>query len=167
MNISTVPVVPLVVAKKKVQKTPKKSKRVRKSKRAHKPKRSHKSKRAHKSKRKQRDHSLYTIQNQIDQFYKMTLDHLSTDQKGFLDISNNAIKFTGKISMEQLQEMPWMPELKDIKAKLPIASPVLLGPFTFTLAFSQKIKTEAVERRLTVQNGTLCLVKNQLLNLQV
>jgi hypothetical protein len=97
----------------------------------------------------------------------MTLAHLSQDQKGFLDISDNTITFTGSIAMTELQQMPWMPNLKDVKQKMPIASPLLLGPFTFKLTFSQANKTKEVERRLTIQNGTICLVKDLLLNLKV
>ena len=130
-------------------------------------KRTKHSKRSHKSSRKRRNTNEYNIQNQINQFYQMTLAHLSQDQKGFLDISDNTITFTGSIAMTELQQMPWMPNLKDVKQKMPIASPLLLGPFTFKLIFSQANKTKEVERRLTIQNGTICLVKDLLLNLKV
>ena len=130
-------------------------------------KRTKRSKRSHKSSKKRRNTNEYNIQNQINQFYQMTLAHLSQDQKGFLDISDNTITFTGSIAMTELQQMPWMPNLKDLKQKMPIASPLLLGPFTFKLTFSQANKTKEVERRLTIQNGTICLVKDLLLNLKV
>jgi hypothetical protein len=133
-------------------------------------KRTKHSKRSHKNSRKskkRRNTNEYNIQNQINQFYQMTLAHLSQDQKGFLDISDNTITFTGSIAMTELQQMPWMPNLKDVKQKMPIASPLLLGPFTFKLTFSQANKTKEVERRLTIQNGTICLVKDLLLNLKV
>ena len=140
------------------------TKRTKHSKRSHKS--SKKSESSRRSK-KRRNTNEYNIQNQINQFYQMTLAHLSQDQKGFLDISDNTITFTGSIAMTELQQMPWMPNLKDVKQKMPIASPLLLGPFTFKLTFSQANKTKEVERRLTIQNGTICLVKDLLLNLKV
>jgi hypothetical protein len=140
------------------------TKRTKHSKRSHKSSRKSESSRRSK---KRRNTNEYNIQNQINQFYQMTLAHLSQDQKGFLDISDNTITFTGSIAMTELQQMPWMPNLKDVKQKMPIASPLLLGPFTFKLTFSQANKTKEVERRLTIQNGTICLVKDLLLNLKV
>ena len=132
-----------------------------------KTKRSKQSRKSSRKNKKRHNTNEYNIQNQINQFYQMTLAHLSQDQKGFLDINDNTITFTGSIAMTELQQMPWMPNLKDVKQKMPIASPLLLGPFTFKLTFSQANKTKEVERRLTIQNGTICLVKDLLLNIKV
>ena len=120
-----------------------------------------------KSGRKRKNMNEYNTQTQLNQFYVMTLAHLSDDQKGFLDVSDNSVKFTGSISLTELQNMPWMPNLKNVTQKLPIASPLLLGPFTFKIEFSQADKTKEVERHLTIQNGTICIVKDLLLNLKV
>jgi hypothetical protein len=112
----------------------------------------------------------YNIQNQIDQFYEMTLKYLSSEQKGFLNVVNNSIVFNkgGKgteLYLKDLENMPWWTfKLSDIKQKLPIASPLLVGPLSFKMTFKQEDKNAEIKRFLSVQNGNLYLVKEHELN---
>ena len=112
----------------------------------------------------------YNIQNQIDQFYEMTLKYLSSEQKGFLNVVNNSIVFNkgGKgteLYLKDLENMPWWTfKLSDIKQKLPIASPLLVGPLSFKMTFKQEDKNAEIKRSLSVQNGNLYLVKEHELN---
>ena len=114
----------------------------------------------------------YNIQNQINQFYEMTLKYLSSGQKGFLNIVNNSIVFNKggsgtELYLKNLEEMPWWTfKLADVKQKLPIASPLLVGPLTFKMTFTQADKNAEIERRLTIQNGNIYLIKDYLLNLK-
>ena len=59
-----------------------------------------------------------------------------------------------------------IPEAISIKQKLPIASPLLIGPLTFKMTFTQADKNAEIERLLTIQNGNLYLIKDYLLNLK-
>lgn len=114
----------------------------------------------------------YNIQNQINQFYEMTLKYLSSGQKGFLNVVNNSIVFNKggsgtELYLKNLEEMSWWTfKLADVKQKLPIASPLLIGPLTFKMTFTQADKNAEIERRLTIQNGNLYLIKDYLLNLK-
>ena len=102
----------------------------------------------------------------------MTLAHLSSSQKGFLSVVNNSIVFNKggngtELYLKNLEEMPWWTvKLTDIKQKLPIASLLLVGPLTFKMTFTQGDKNSEIERRLTIQNGNLFLIKDYLLNLK-
>ena len=102
----------------------------------------------------------------------MTLKYLSSGQKGFLNVVNNSIVFNKggsgtELYLKNLEEMPWWTfKLTDVKQKLPIASPLLIGPLTFKMTFTQADKNAEIERRLTIQNGNLYLIKDYLLNLK-
>jgi len=179
MNLAT-----LTPVAKSVEKSEKKSvkKHKRSGKSGKKHKRSGKSgkkhKRSGKSGRsgKKRHHPRrnpyeYNIRNQIDQFYKMTLEQLSSEQKGFLNIVDNAIVFNKggngtELYLKDLENMPWWTfKLTDVKQKLPIASPLLVGPLTFKMAFKQADKNAEIKRLLSIQNGNVYLVKDHELNL--
>ena len=183
MNLATLTPVAKSVEKsekKSVKKSVKKHKQSGKSGKKHKRsgKSGKKHKRSGKSGRsgKKRHHPRrnpyeYNIRNQIDQFYKMTLEQLSSEQKGFLNIVDNAIVFNKggngtELYLKDLENMPWWTfKLTDVKQKLPIASPLLVGPLTFKMAFKQADKNAEIKRLLSIQNGNVYLVKDHELNL--
>ena len=158
----------IITTRKKSVKKQKQRKRSDKHKKS-KSKKSKKSKKSGKSK-KHRNPYEYNIENQIAQFYEMTLKHLSSEQKGFLNVVNNSIVFNkgGKGSemyLRDLEKMPWWTfKLTDVKQKLPIASPLLVGPVSFEMVFKQADKNAEIKRFLSIQNGNLYLVKDQELN---
>ena len=173
MNLATLTPVAKSVEKsekKSVKKSVKKHKQSGKSGKKH--KRSGKSGRSGKKRHHPRRNPYeYNIRNQIDQFYKMTLEQLSSEQKGFLNIVDNAIVFNKggngtELYLKDLENMPWWTfKLTDVKQKLPIASPLLVGPLTFKMAFKQADKNAEIKRLLSIQNGNVYLVKDHELNL--
>ena len=172
MNISTIQLEPNnPVSPKKQKKSEKRKKRSGEKHKKRSAKSEKRKKRSAKSK-KHRNPYEYNIVNQISQFYEMTLAHLSSFQKGFLSVANNSIMFNKggigtELYLKNLEEMPWWTfKLADVKQKLPIASPLLVGPLTFKMTFTQADKNAEIERRLTIQNGNLYLIKDYLLNLK-
>ena len=170
MNLATLTPTPkpeIVTGKKSVKKRKISNKRDKKS-----NKKSDKSNKKSGKKRHRSNPYEYNIQNQINQFYEMTLKYLSSGQKGFLNIVNNSIVFNKggsgtELYLKNLEEMPWWTfKLADVKQKLPIASPLLVGPLTFKMTFTQADKNAEIERRLTIQNGNIYLIKDYLLNLK-
>lgn len=151
--------------KRKIVKSDKKHKSVKKSDKKRKISNKKSGKKYHRS-----NPYEYNIQNQIDQFYEMTLKYLSSEQKGFLNVVNNSIVFNkgGKgteLYLKDLENMPWWTfKLSDIKQKLPIASPLLIGPVSFKMTFKQEDKNAEIKRFLSVQNGNIYLVKEHELN---
>ena len=148
----------------------KKNKKSKKSKKSKSKKRSGNKSKKHKSGKKHRNPYEYNIENQIGQFYEMTLKHLSSEQKGFLNVVNNSIVFNkggkgSELYLRDLEKMPWWTfKLTDVKQKLPIASPLLVGPVSFEMIFKQADKNSEIKRFLSIQNGNLYLVKDQELN---
>ena len=174
MNLATLTPTPkpeIVTGKKSVKKRKISNKRDKKrDKKSN--KKSDKSNKKSGKKRHRSNPYEYNIQNQINQFYEMTLKYLSSGQKGFLNIVNNSIVFNKggsgtELYLKNLEEMPWWTfKLADVKQKLPIASPLLVGPLTFKMTFTQADKNAEIERRLTIQNGNIYLIKDYLLNLK-
>lgn len=179
MNLATLTPVAKSVEKsekKSVKKSVKKHKRSGKSGKKHKRsgrsgRSGKKHKRSGKKKHPRRNPYEYNIRNQIDQFYKMTLEQLSSEQKGFLNIVDNAIVFNKggngtELYLKDIENMPWWTfKLTDVKQKLPIASPLLVGPVTFKMVFKQADKNAEIKRVLSIQNGNVYLVKDHELNL--
>ena len=88
----------------------------------------------------------------------MTLKNLSNENKAFLEINKDKNMIFGKISMIELQKMPWMYGVNPIWSSVP-------EPYMFELSLSQQEKGSEIQKKLSIYNGSVYLVKNKNLNL--
>ena len=98
-----------------------------------------------KKKSKRKHH--YSLKNRIKFFYDLTLENLSDQNKPILTIKDN--KIVGKISIDELKNMPWMTGIKLLYSSVP-------EPYTFELCLEKK--GQEIEKYLTVYNGNVFLI---------
>ena len=109
------------------------------------------------SKRSGSKRSDYNVPNKIKFFYDITLKKLSPENKGLLEVNKDKSIIYGKASMKELKTMPWMFNVNPIWSSVP-------EPYTFELSFSQYSKGTEIKKMLSINNGSVFLVKNLDLN---
>ena len=110
-----------------------------------------KSRTKHNTKKSRTKH--HSLKNRIKFFYDLTLDKLSDQNKPFLTIKNK--KIIGKISINELKNMPWMTGIKLIYSSVP-------EPYTFELCLEKK--DQEINKYLNVYNGNVFLTNKLHLN---
>ena len=101
--------------------------------------------------------SSYNVPNKIKYFYDITLKCLSPENKQFLKINKDEQMINGKASMKELKKLPWMFKVNPIWTSAP-------DPYTFNLIFTKSDKEKEIQKHLTINNGSVFLVKNLNLN---
>ena len=101
--------------------------------------------------------SDYNIPHKMKYFYDITLKILSPENKSLLEINKDKNIIYGKASMKELKIMPWMFNVNPIWSSVP-------EPYTFELSFSQHSKGDEIQKMLSINNGTVFLVRNLNLN---
>ena len=109
------------------------------------------------SKRSGSKRSEYNVPNKMKFLYDITLKVLSPENKGLLELDKDNYIIYGKASMKELKSMPWMFNVNPIWSSVP-------EPYTFQLSFAQYGKGTEIKKMLSINNGSVFLVKNLNLN---
>jgi hypothetical protein len=88
----------------------------------------------------------------------MTLNKLKlSENKAFLEVKKDKNTLFGKVTEKELKTMPWMYGVNPVWSSIP-------GPYMFELSLSQKEEGSEIQKKLSIYNGNVFLIKDMNLN---